>query len=972
MIGVSATRVRMIKLNDMPPTKIAPGTWLRTLRPASAPAPSGGRARKAARVLIILVFMFIALLAIWRGLAVFSRMNLLADSARLLTDVEKYGALDMRPSSLPSRRWMNLTIQIVKDKSPAPPMAARMYAYVASAYADGLKAGGQPGAGRAAAEVLKLLVPEQKDRIERTAKDNLAGGLTPEIAAVIKKYSERMKSDHADLAWDKTIPGGDGLWYIRDGRVDGAAKAGEWERWLTAGTSFEVPPPPVRNSFEDKVELAKVEYAAKHRSPDDLPVVLFWHGTKAFVKGQLHDNITPAGVWQNILFAEAPDNLSDEAYAEVQKNLAQTIADAFIECWDVKYSYWVQRPSMRIKDLETVVADPPFPSYVSGHATISAAAATLLAGLLPEQRAVWEANAKTAAASRLVAGIHFDSDNQNGLYLGGQIGLAALKSVAPDKAKDPLTFAKYSSSGLDGAVDLTLMKLQSRTAVVVQKFAHFQPWHRASFRDALAEFKIEKGPTSYGVSWQDVDGDGWTDLALFGGRELAKLYQNDGQGGFRDMTHYSGLDEMKDSPPIAGVFGDYDNDGCPDLYLTRAQGSDSLLRNDCRGRFTNVSAAAGIRDSFGGFGAAWTDYDKDGWLDIYVANYGLTKPGQAFPDFEPNLLWRNNGDGTFTEVAARAGVAGLSECQAMKDFITEHGKPLKESYQPVWFDYNNDGWPDLFVSTDSGVSPLYLNNKDGTFTEVTEKARMCKIGTGMGVAVGDYDGNGWLDLYVTNTGRNFLWRNNGDSTFTSAEVPAGVDDPNSLGWGTAFLDFDNDGDLDLYVVNGDIAGVSAAATPQVGKVRRDRFYANLGNGMFAEMAEDEGILGDDPKEAAGVSDYDRNGTLDMFVMASFLQKNPKHRFYVNEGSGGHWLELKLTASKGTPLAIGARITLTAGGATQIREIAAGGSFVSQHDLVAHFGLGDATKADAKIRWPDGTEQELKNIAADQLLEVRQP
>jgi enediyne biosynthesis protein E4 len=957
----------------MPPTKIAPGTWLRTLRPRPAPQASGG-ARKAARLILILAFALVTLLGIWRGLAVFSRINLLAASTHLATNVDKYGALDLRPSTLPSRQWMNLAIQIVKDKSPAPPAAARLYAYVASAYADGLKAGGEAGAGRAAAEVLKLLAPDQKPRFEKAAQEYGAGNATAEIAAVIAKYSDRMKTDGFDLKWDKTTPQGEDKWFIRDDKVDGAAKAGEWKTWLLDGTSFDVPPPPERGGLADTVELAKVEYASKHRSPDDLPIVLFWHGTKAFVKGQIHDNVTPAGVWQNILFAEAPDNLNDAAYAEIQKNLAQTIADAFIECWDVKYDYWIQRPSMRIKDLETVVADPPFPGYVSGHATISAAAATLLSGLLPGERAIWEANAKTAAASRLVGGIHFDADNQNGLYLGGQIGLAALRSVAPEKAADPLLFPEYSSSGLLGAVELALMRLQPRTAALVQKFARFQPWHQASFEETLAKLEIEKGPGSYGVSWQDVDGDGWADLALFGGKELARLYKNDGQGGFEDMTHYSGLDLMKDSPPIAGVFGDYDNDGCPDLYLTRAHGSDSLMHNDCRGRFIDVSAAAGIRESFGGFGAAWSDYDKDGWLDVYVANYGITKPGEAFPDFEPNLLWRNNGDGTFTEVAKRAGVVGLSGCQTMKDFIFEHGKDLKESYQPVWFDYNNDGWPDLFVATDSAVSPLYLNNKDGTFTEVTQKARMCKIGTGMGVAVGDYDGNGWLDLYVTNTGRNFLWKNNGDGTFSSVEVATGLDDPNSLGWGTAFFDYDNDGDLDLYTVNGDIAGVSARdiSTPLVGKVRRDRLYENLGGERFAEVAVDEGILGDDPKEALALADFDRNGGLDVFVMASYLQREPKHRFYSNLGSGNHWLELKLIASKGTPLAIGARIALTSEGKTQLREISAGGSFISQHDLVAHFGLGGAKKAAVKIRWPDGTEQELEDVAADRLLEVRQP
>lgn len=270
--------------------------------------------------------------------------------------------------------------------------------------------------------------------------------------------------------------------------------------------------------------------------------------------------------------------------------------------------------------------------------------------------------------------------------------------------------------------------------------------------------------------------------------------------------------------------------------------------------------------------------------------------------------------------------------------------------------------------------PLHHNNQDGTFTEVTGKAGMCIVGTGMGVAVGDYDNDGWLDLYVTNTGRNFLWQNQKDGTFRNVEVAAGVADTTSLGWGTAFVDYDNDGWLDLYVVNGDVFA-NDTNRPNVGQVRVDRLYRNLENGTFAETARLEGVSGDNPKAALALVDFDKNGGMDIFVLASYLQgteNGTKHHLYRNVSVKGHWLQVQLRASKGSPLAIGARVTVRANGTTQMRDVSAGGSFVSEHELPLHFGLGSAKKADVQVMWPNGTWSEIKDVAADQLLTIKQP
>jgi hypothetical protein len=223
--------------------------------------------------------------------------------------------------------------------------------------------------------------------------------------------------------------------------------AGKWKTWILEGNEeFIIPPPPEMDSLSDKLEIEKVRYATQRRKREDIDVVRFWHGASGFTKEGSGGNITPAGVWQNILFTELEGQDIDEAtYSQAQKILAQSIADSFIQTWKVKYKYWTQRPSMRDPYLVLTVADPPFPGYVSGHSTISATAATVLSNLFPKKEGVFLQNAKDAKNSRLIGGIHYDIDNEIGEYLGKRIGYSIFEKPNPESSYNPEpTWATFS------------------------------------------------------------------------------------------------------------------------------------------------------------------------------------------------------------------------------------------------------------------------------------------------------------------------------------------------------------------------------------------------------------------------------------------------------------------------------------------------------------------------------------------------
>ncbi len=501
--------------------------------------------------------------------------------------------------------------------------------------------------------------------------------------------------------------------------------------------------------------------------------------------------------------------------------------------------------------------------------------------------------------------------------------------------------------------------------------------HQPSFENVIAKSGIKKRGGSIGASWSDYDRDGQLDLFVFGGEDGNRLFRQN-KGIFTDVTAKSGITIKRNS--FAGVFGDYDNDGCPDLYIVNHASQptsgdmDILYHNNCNGTFTNVSSKSGIRDTYHGRGAAWADYNGDGYLDLYVANHGIQQNDIYFS--EPNILYLNNGNGTFRDITLESKVSGVAKCNDLHDQPPDKLKiingPYKESFQPIWFDYNNDGRPDLFVSTDSGVSPLYKNNGDGTFTDVTLQAGLCRVASGMGVTAGDFNNDGYLDLYVTNTGENFLWKNNGDGTFTNVAPDLNLSDSLSIGWGAGFLDYDNDGNLDLYVVDGQVSG-GVIWNPEIGKTRVDRLYRNNGSGQFEEVATQEGISIDEPKEAAAFADYNGDGFTDIMVTGGWTSPNSKNRLYLNQGNSNHWITIKLRGTVSNRDAVGARITLKAGLKTQIREVVSGSSFVSQNSLWQTFGLGKALKIESlEVKWPNGQIQKLSNISVNQTLSLMEP
>jgi len=338
-----------------------------------------------------------------------------------------YVAMMRQPlKNLPlSRQVMLVAEEQTKVVKPAPPESARRYAYVATSYQEALKAGNQQQALYAAQQILSLLYPERisdiKTRIDAIAAEYKLDINDPMLSAktqtTIAKYTQRNAADKHNLVWNGSIPTGQDKWRKTDTNP-AVPRAGEWERWIVSG-AFVVPPPPVFGSAQDQQELVKVQLAVAQRNGEDVNKINFWGGTPG--------TETPAGIWQNQLFltvkSDLPHNATtaDKKYAELQMYVAQSISDAFMECWKVKYTYWTARPDMRISGLKTAMKDPPFHSYISGHSTISKTAADVLSVLVPKHKTAWESMAVEARDSRLKAGIHFEIDNSVGFDLGTQV-----------------------------------------------------------------------------------------------------------------------------------------------------------------------------------------------------------------------------------------------------------------------------------------------------------------------------------------------------------------------------------------------------------------------------------------------------------------------------------------------------------------------------------------------------------------------
>jgi hypothetical protein len=430
--------------------------------------------------------------------------------------------------------------------------------------------------------------------------------------------------------------------------------------------------------------------------------------------------------------------------------------------------------------------------------------------------------------------------------------------------------------------------------------------------------------------------------------------------------------------------GDYNNDGFDDIFITY-WGQNVLYRNNGDGTFTDVTEQAGLaRSRRWGSGCTWIDYDRDGNLDLFVSNYLVFDPQTVPPTGqdancnwkgiptncgprglppESNLLFHNNGDGTFSDVSESAG-------------ITKPGSGY--SLTAVAADFDNDGWPDIYVAADSTPALLYRNRHDGTFSEEALQRGVAlnedgQEQAGMGIAVGDYNLDGLLDIFKTHFAEDTptLYQNTPKGNFTDVTIRAGLGvETRFICWGTGFADFDNDGYPDIFVATGSVY-------PEVEKKYPDQphrtprlLFRNLGDGRFEELIDQAGPALGALHASRGVAfgDFDNDGDVDILIM----NQNEPPSLLRNDVTGdGHWLKVKLEGVKSNRSAIGARVTAHYGGKRQAQEVLAQSSYMSVSDRRLHFGLGAAESADLEIRWPNGNLERIAKVAANRLVVVKE-
>ena len=490
--------------------------------------------------------------------------------------------------------------------------------------------------------------------------------------------------------------------------------------------------------------------------------------------------------------------------------------------------------------------------------------------------------------------------------------------------------------------------------------------------------------TGAGAVWFDYNNDGYPDLYVVSGRPLGDgmhpyplrkasdppphnhLYRNNRNGTFTDVTASAGV--ASDLFSMAAVAADFDNDGNVDLLVT-GYGRVILYRNKGDGTFEDVTAKAGINIPGWSIGAAWLDYDRDGCVDIVVGRYvkfdpqyrayypADNYPGPLDYPAETNVLLHNNCDGTFSDVSAKAGIAGVK------------GRAMGVTAA----DFDGDGYPDIYVANDKSANFLFHNQRDGTFKEIATQAGVAFGQNGentsaMGPVFADFFNGGKVDLWVSDSRYNRLFRNMGGAIFDDITQRSGISQlaAQYVSWGTGAQDFDNDGLLDLFIVHGGLIHM----VPQEHSI-----FRNLGKGKFADVSATAGPFFDAKTgvksvgRGAAFADYDNDGKIDVFIVnlgaPAVLLRN-------TTAGAGHWIGVHLVGRKSNRDGIGAQVEVVAGGTRQQRERTAGSGYLSQDDGRLHFGLGNATAIDSlTVTWPSGTVQTLNKVAADRVITIEE-
>ena len=542
----------------------------------------------------------------------------------------------------------------------------------------------------------------------------------------------------------------------------------------------------------------------------------------------------------------------------------------------------------------------------------------------------------------------------------------------------------FGQSASGAQTDARFPQLADITASTGIKFDHL----------SSPEQKYIVESMSGGVALIDYDRDGWPDIyftnaqsvemALAGKKARSALYHNNHDGTFTDVTQRAGVGYP--CWAMGAVVGDYNNDGWPDLLVT-CFGGVVLYRNNGDGTFTDVSKQAGLsNDSQWATGAAFGDYDRDGWVDLFVSHY-VDFHLDDLPAFgsrqtckyraidvqcgprglkgSSSNLYHNNSDGTFTDVSKKSGIRDA---------------PNAFGLTAVWSDFDDDGHLDLFLANDAGRNYLYQNDGGGHFSEVGFAAGVAASQDGaeqanMGVALGDYLHSGRFSIAITHFSDEYaeLFRNDGGLSFTDVSYTSGIAPSTTayVGWGDAFFDFDNDGWLDLFLVNGHV--YPQVDTAEAGPKYREPglLFYNQRNGTFKDISKLVGPALQLPRVSRGVAvgDLFNDGRIDIVI------ENLKGGPTILQPQGGpasHWIDLELAGSKSNRLALNARVRVTAGDLVQTSSVLSGGSYLSQNDLRIHVGLGDASRVDkVEILWPAGSTEVLTNLSADHVYGVKE-